>query len=406
MSKASALGAALYSIESTFGEDVAAPAIRMPILDAVDLSGLSHAKLAPGRTVQYLNDDTAHISGVQGGSFRTRFYLTGHGGVTSGATPLTSLATLLQYVLGAAVAGASGSTFTGGTATVPTTTSSGTFSAGSLCRAGVFGDTRGGGQFHAIATHVTTTMTLLTGTAVAVNAADVLHSAELVHSLELPSSLAAVTGISWRLHTANLQVDCHGCYATGLTINLPVDGTLPTVDITWAASWWEYGTATFPSATSMEEFVPAPAGPSGSVFLNAKGTATRALRTVTGLTVTIATNIQPVIAPGGVGQYQACVGARRTPMDIMVEWEEEAPAASATPQSDTDWDEQKHMLYTLNSVAGRAVGVYFPRLTPAGERPSQNANNGMNRQMRRFKATTGDTKTTDLTASAIRLGLA
>jgi hypothetical protein len=241
---------------------------------------------------------------------------------------------------------------------------------------------------------------------VAPNSGDALHSAEMIHTLELPASLAAVRGISWRLLTANLQVDCHGCYATGATITIPVDGTLPTIEIEWAVSWWEPVSATFPTATAMEEFMPAPAGPTGSFFLNAKGTATRATRTPTALTITIATNIVPIMSTGGVGTYQTIVGARRTPMDIRVQWEQEAPAASTTPQSDTDWDQEKHLLYTANSIAGRAVGIYFPRLIPVGARPVQNASNGLNRQLFVYKAVTGDTKTTDLTASAMRIALA
>jgi hypothetical protein len=406
MSKASALGAALYINESTFGQD-ATPTIRMPIIDPVDLSNFSHEKLAPNRTVQYLQDDTDHITGPQEGTFRTRFYLTGHGSATSGSTSLTSLATLLQYVFGAAaVSAASGTTFTGGTATTPITVASATFSAGSLCRAGVFGDGRGGGQFHAVQTHSTTNLILLTGMAVAPTNGDVCHSAELISVLELPASLSAVTGISWRLFTANLQVDAHGCYASNITLTLPVNGGLPIIEIEWRASWWEFISETFPNAASQEEFMPAPAGPSGSVFLQTFGTATRATRTTTAFTVSIATNIVPVDAPGGVGQYQKCVGARRNPMEITVEWEEEAPSASTTPQSDTDWDEKKHLLYTLNSVAGRAVGVYFPCLRPIANRPTQNSTDGQNRQMRRYKATTAASRVTDLTAAAIKIALA
>jgi hypothetical protein len=405
MSKASALSAALYIAESTFGED-ATPNIRMPILGPVDLSGLTQDKLAPDRAVQYLNDDTPHVTGIFGGNVRTAFHLTGHGSATSGATALTSLATLLQYVFGAAVASAaSGTTFTGGTATAPTTTASATFAAGSLCRTGSTGDARGGGQFAAITSHVTTTLNLLTAMGAAPTNGDVLHSAEMVHTLELPASLAAVTGISWRFFTANLQVDCHGCYPTSVTITVPVDGTLPRIEIDWTVAWWEFVSTTFPSAASMEEFMPAPSGPTGSFYLQAKGTATRATRTPTAFTISIATNIVPIVGPGGT-TGQAIVGARRTPMDIRVEWEEEAPAASTTPQSDTDWDQEKHLLYTANSIAGRALGIYFPRLIPVERRPVQNANNGLNRQMRRFKAVTGDTKTTDLTASAMRLALA
>jgi hypothetical protein len=408
MSLPSTLSAALYVAENTFGED-ATPTIRMPIIDPVDLSGLLQNKLPTNRAVQHLNDGTPEVDGPQGGTFRTRFYLTGHGSTTSGATALTSLATMLGYVFGGAVASAaSGTTTTGGTAAAPTTTASATFTAGTLCRIGAGGsspDGRGSGQFAAIASHVTTTLNLLTALGASPNNGDVLYSAENVYTLELPSSLAAVTGLSWRLLTGNLQIDAHGCYASSVTITAPINGELPVIEIEWTCARWEFVSETFPTATTGEEFSPAPAGPTGSVFVQAKGTATRATRVITGLTINVSTGIVPITAPGG-GAYQAVVGARRTPMEISVEWEEEAPAASATPASDTDFGQEKHLLYTLNSFTGRAVGIYFPRLVPTAARPTQNQNNNLNRQMRRYLARTGDTRTTDLTASAIRLAFA
>lgn len=406
MSKASALQAALYVTESTFGED-ATPTIRMNLVDPVDLGGLSHEKLEPGRTTQFLHDGTPHITGPMGGQVVTKHYLTGHGSATSGATALTSLATLLQYVVGAAaVSAASGSTFTGGTASVPTTTASGTFSAGSLCRMGTKGDGRGDGQFLAIATHTGTNMTLLTAAPAAPSNGDVLHSAEMVSVLELPASLANMTGLTWRFFTANLQYDCHGCFATGYRITTPVNGGLPMIEITWSVSWWEAISATFPTATAGEMFQPAPCGPGGSVYVQAKGTVTRATRTITSFAITVDLNTQPIRAPGGVSVYQSIVGARRAKPNISVEWEEEAPAASTTPQSDTDWDEQKHVLLTCSPVSGQALAFYFPRLCPMGPKPTQGEADGLNRQPRRYAAYTGDTQTTDLTASAMRFALA
>src|SRR6185437_3387009 len=80
-----------------------------------------------------------------------------------GATASTDLPTLLGFVFGTSgVSAANGTTATAGTATAITTAASGTFAAGSLCRVGALGDGRGGGQFAAILSHVTTTLTLLT----------------------------------------------------------------------------------------------------------------------------------------------------------------------------------------------------------------------------------------------------
>jgi hypothetical protein len=407
MSRASALGAALYNTEASWGEAVNTFATRMPTLDMLDVSGLVREKVEAARTVQFLNDGTEHIDGVFGGSFVTRFYLTGHGSATSGATPATSLPTMLQYVLGAAPAAASGTTAAAGsTATVVNTAASDTIADGALVRVGTNGDGRGGGQFAAVSTHITTVMTLLTALGGAPNNGDVIHSAEVVHVLELPSSLAAMTGLRWRLLSANGQFDCHGCFATRVSIVLPVNGELPTIEIEWAVSWWEFQSTTFPTATTQEEFEPAPCGPTGSFFFQTKGTATRATRIATSLAIGIELNTVAIRAPGGVNAGQAVVGARRNPMRITVEFEEEAPTATTTPQSDIDWDEQKHLLYTCNSIAGRALAAYFPRLCPMGTRPSQNSTDGQNRQVRRYAAYTGDARTTDLEAAAIKLAFA
>jgi len=408
MSKAAALQSALYDLESAsiFGEDIT-PTIRMMLVDRVDLSSLSHEKLEPNRTTQLLHDGTPHITGPQGGTVTTKHYLTGHGSATSGATALTSLATLLLNVFGAAAASAaSGTTFTGGTATAPTTTASGTFIAGSLCRAGVKGDGRADGQWAAISSHAATTLNLLTGLPAAPNNGDVLHSAETINVLELPASLGAIRGITWRFQTANLQYDCHGCYAQSARFTVPVNGGLPFVEITWGVAWWEPVAGTFPTATSGELFQPGPSGPGGSFFLNAVGTATRAVRTITSFSINVNLNTKPIMAPGGITNYQAIVGARRAKPDITVEWEEESPAASTTPQSDTDWDTQYHALLSCCVAPGSALAFYFPRLCPMGPKPVQGVTDDLNRQPRRYAAYSGNTQTTDLTASAMRIGLA
>ena len=408
MSKAAALQSALYDLEnaSIFGEDIV-PTTRMNLVDRVDLSSLVHQKLEPNRTTQLLHDGTPHITGPQEGEVVTKHYLTGHGSATSGATALTSLPTLLLQVLGAAaVSAASGTTFTGGTAAVPTTTASGTFTAGSLCRGGVKGDGRCDGQWAAIATHTTTTLTLLTALPAAPSNGDVLHSAETISVLELPSSLGALRGITWRFQTANLQYDCHGCYAKSVRFTVPVNGGLPLVEITWGVSWWEPVAGTFPTATSGELFQPGPSGPGGSFFLAAVGTASRSTRVITSFSINVELNTKPIMAPGGITNYQAIVGARRAKPTITVEWEEEAPAASTTPQSDTDWDTQYHALLSCCVAPGSALAFYFPRLCPMGPKPTQGATDDLNRQPRRYAAYSGNTQTTDLTASAMRIGFA
>ena len=207
MSNPGQLGSITYEAESGFAPDVTTfTTLRLPIIAPVDASGLVHNKLDSNRVVQYRNDGTAWILGTMGGSFKTKFYLPGHGSTTSGATSITALETLLGLVFGnAAVSSANGTTLTGGTATAPTTTASGTFSAGSLCFVGSLGDTRGGGQGYAISTHVTTTLTLLTALIGAPTNGDVLYSATTIYPSESPTS-TTVTSLRFLLQTANLML--------------------------------------------------------------------------------------------------------------------------------------------------------------------------------------------------------
>ena len=85
MSRSSRLGAVSYNTEASWGEDLTTFGTRLPVLTQVDVSGLSHEKMAPDRVVQYRNDDTLHIPMLMGGSFRTKLYLTGHGSATTAA---------------------------------------------------------------------------------------------------------------------------------------------------------------------------------------------------------------------------------------------------------------------------------------------------------------------------------
>jgi len=409
---AAALGFLAYEAESTFGENVSTFTTGISTLAPVDTSGLSHAKVAAGRTVQFLQGGDPHISTVMGGSFKTKHYLCGHGSATSGSMSLTDVPTLLGIILGASSASASGTTFTGGTATAPTTTSSGTFAAGALVRAGTgvagstASDTRGSGQVAAISTHATTTLNLLTALPGAPNNADVLHSAEMVYITE--AAATAITGTRWLLQSANLEYECHGCYPTAIAINgLGPDGSLPSFDVTWGVSWFKYSTATFPSATSPQKFLPAPSGGANySFFFQTQGTATRSTRTVRSMSISINLGVTPIMGPGGTNQYQVIVGATRTPSSIAWEWVEDAPAATTSPQLETDWTTTMHGLLTLSATAGSAMGIYSPKLCPMDSKPVQFNDGGLNRVRYRYAAYAGDTTTTDLTASAIRFGFA
>jgi hypothetical protein len=253
VSNAGELGALLYEAESAWGEDVTTFAThRLPVLGPIDLTGITHPKIDPQRINQYLQGGTQHILSTQDATFKIKLHLTGHGSAPTGSLTTDPMETFLgTYVFGKLTQSASASTtLTGGTAAAPATTASGTFAAGALAAIGALGDGDGNGQVYAIATHITTTLTLLNeldGTPV--NGA-VLYPGL---NLYLPESAtdAAATVPSFRLlaMTANLKVELHGCFVQGWTIGGTNIGETPFIDLDIRASWWRYSTAgTFPSA--------------------------------------------------------------------------------------------------------------------------------------------------------------
>ncbi len=408
MANPSKLGAICYEAESTWAEDVTSFAtLRLPITAPVDCTGLKHEKVSPDRTVQYRNDGTAWILGTMGGSFKTKLWLTGHGTTTSGATSITLVETLLGRVFGnAAVSAASGTTATGGTSTVPITTASGTFSAGSLLRIGALNDGRGGAQFYPIATHVTTNMTLLLGTPVAVNAADVLYSATTFYPSENPTT-TSVGSNRFLIQTANLMYECHGCVPIAVSFSSLAPKTVPWIEITWSVSWWRYSTATFPSTATTESFQPGPIT-AGSIRVQDFGTATTVATRVARdfkMDYKLGVELQP--GPGGVSPYQDIVSARRTIDEIKISWSEDADAATTSPvlpgyATATTF---KQVMATFSTAAGSAFGAYFPRVCVT-EVPIQYTENNVNRLRFTGMAYSSTTTTTDLTLSAARFGFA
>lgn len=398
----SALGAVLYSPETNFGENVTTYATRLPILEAVDLSSFGQDKVDSNRVIQRRNDGTQWIRGPQGATFKTKLHLTGHGSGTGGATALTSLYTLLGFVLGtSAVSAASGTTAAAaGTAAVPTTVASGTFSAGSIARFGTGGltsDARGQGQFGAIATHVTTNMTMLTALPAAMNAADVIGSAEMAFAADT----ATVTSHRFRFLTGNLQIEAHGCFATDISFGGNNAGEIPFVEITWTAAWWTFVAVTFPSVATIETFSPSPCA-AGSFFFNAVGTSTRVALDTRDFSLTYKLGVAPITGPNGTSEFQTIVGAVRTPDSISISFTLDADAATATPTLAGYWDgtTEFHALYTLNPIAGAAVAFRFNRLCVMGPRPVQMDKDGLNRTKIELMAYTGTTNTNDLTGSA------
>jgi hypothetical protein len=419
MSRPSATAAIAYATESTFGENTSTFGTRLNILDAVDPSGLMQAKLDCANVQQLLQGGDLNITGIKGGSFKTKFYLPGHGSTTSGAMSATDIPTLLGIVLGGSSTGPTGTTCTAtNTASALTTAASATFTAGQMCRVGLSpvgntaGDSRGNGQWGAIVSHVTTTLTLLNALPAAPGNTDVVYSAETVFIAEQTAgtpTASAITGTRWLLQGANMQYECHGCYPTAISFAVGVNGSLPSFEVTWGVSWWTYSTASFPSATSVQVFNPAPGGGAGaSWFFAAQGTATRTTRAVRSWTMNVALNTMPQIGVGGSDVAQIYTGAVRGPATVTVEWTQDAETATLTPTTETDWTSTtaSHGLMSLSTAIGTAMGFYFPRLVPIGNKPVQFNDGGINRVKYQYQAYADSTRVTDILASAVRIGFA
>jgi hypothetical protein len=406
------MGAICFEAESSFGENVSTFATgRLAHQGMVDTSGLEQAMIECGNVQQHLQGKDAPIVGVMGGGFKTKLYLCGHGSTTAGATSATNVPTLMGLALGSSgVSAASGTTATGGTASVPTTTASGTFTAGSLARfgTGIAGSTaadgRGSGQWAAIASHVTTTMTLLNALPGAPNNGDVIYSAEMVYLSELPTS-TAITGMRGLLQTNNQQYEVHGCWAKSITFAIDLAGGLPTYEVDWGTSWFKPVSTTFPSAVTMQTFQPAPAGGNTSWFFQDYGTVTRNTVTARSWSLTVGLNNIPLVGPGGVNQYQVNVGAVRGPAKAQISFVVDAPTASTTPQNETDWAQvatAKHGLLGLSSGIGTSFAVYAPRMFPAGSKFIQRDDGGINRVRYTYDCTADSSRSTDQLASAVR----
>lgn len=392
--------------ETNFAENVSTFAeLRVPHKGTIDVSGLKHAKIDSERAHQYLNDGTPHILGTQGGSFKTVTYLTGHGSTTAGAVSPTAYEMFIGDIFGFATeSAAAGTTLTGGTAAAPTTTASGTFAAGSLAAIGVPGDGAGNGQVHAIGTHATTTLNLLTGLAGAPTNGDVLRSGVNFYYPETPTTTLP-TSYRFRVLTANDRYLLHGCVPTEVKVTGTNPGETPMLEVTWSVARWSRTTGgTFPSTLATESALPAPVA-GGSLFVQTVGTATRATLVMRSLSIDITHGMEVQKGSGGFGAHQDVVSARRLPTRIKVTVVVDADANTATPTVD-GWftgTNKKHLLATLSCVDGSTVAFYFPNACVVGDRPVQKIDGNVNRYQVEFMAYTGPTTTSDLTLSCMRM---
>src|SRR5688500_3671404 len=225
MSRFSKLGAILYDVEASWAGASTVWSKRAPLIGMVDCSGLEQAKLDPDFTTPYRNDGTRYIPGPKGGSFKTKLYMPGHGGPTSGAIAVTELETLVGNVLGnILVTGATGTTFAAGWTKSAGNTAAGgsgvyTAGVGGIIWGGVKGDGRADGQAAVVASQAALAMVLLTELPAIPNAGDILHTGvNMFPSENVAHAGAAVISYRFLLQTANQVYRCYGCAPSTFTI--------------------------------------------------------------------------------------------------------------------------------------------------------------------------------------------
>lgn len=410
MSRSSKLGAVLYNTETTFGEVATTFGTRLQTIGPVDVSGLQQQMLMADRTVQLRNEITPGVRGVFGGSFKTRFYLTGHGSTAAGAITLNALETLLGIVIGNVAAAGSNTTSSGtGSASAPGVAAANGTTAGALARFGAIGDARGNGQFAAVSTHTTSVMTLLTALDANMSNGDVVYNPANIYPTEDPTASNLVTGTRWLLQGPNLQYEAHGCYPKALTLSGLNTAEEPSGEIDWGVSWFRpVATPTFPSATSVQTFDHAPVS-NGSFFLANHGTATRTKEAIRSFSIAIKLGIVELRGPEAPFERSVIRGCARTPDEVSGEFVIDSEDATATPRLAAKWEANTtplHILYTWSAADGTAGGLYLPRVYPSDEKPTQFDMDGLNRVRFKFRAGADNTKSSALERAAYRIASA
>jgi len=161
-----------------------------------------------------------------------------------------------------------------------------------------------------------------------------------------------------------------------------------------------------PSAVTSNQYNPAVTA-AGSLFMNDVGTSTRSLRVARSISLDVTLGMAKGPGPGGVGQYQGNVSCARLPSQVKWSWIEDSGATGTSPalQALGTGSTNQHILLTLSTAAGSAVGFYSPNVCVSTV-PVQFNNNGINSMKFEGVAHTGTTTTNDLTASALRMGWA
>ena len=401
----SAKGALLYAAESSWAEVSTIYGTRLPIAGDVNaiLAGCMQPKDPAQITTQYNNEGRRDALMPQTCEFDVPLWLAGHGSsCASGAIGATSVPTFLGLCLGGSNAGQTGGTVNAGTSAVQFSLTDAVGVAGGLFRLGALPDGAGGGEWYCW--NNPSTATILNAAAGTPSAGAVVYGAETVHANETSSQMSSMR---FNALTASQRVGIWGAVCTGVTIEGTNVGELPKIIPKFTASAWdEESASTWPCVTAVDNFVPAPCT-AGRLWINTIGTSTRAVRSVRDVKIQI--NIETSVGPGydSLRPYSTMTGCVRIKSTPIITWTEDAEAAGTQSLADIyEATALKHIMFSMSTADGSAMGFYLPNAKCNDRRPVQQAIDGRNQVSVTFEGMSGPTATTELTHSAWRLGFA
>ena len=401
-------GALLYAAETAgtgWAEVSTTYGTRLPIAGDVNaiLAGCQQPKDPAQITTQYNNEGRRDALMPQTCEFDVPLWLAGHGSsCATGAVSATSVPTFLGLCLGGSNAGQTGGTVNAGTSAVQFSLTAAVGVAGALFRLGALGDGAGGGEWYCWSNPATAT--ILNAAAGTPSAGAVVYGAETVYCNE---TLSTVSSMRFNALTANQRVGIWGAYCSGVTIEGTNTGELPKATPHLIASAWDEESASvWPCVTAQDSFVPSPCT-AGRLWINTVGTSTRAVRSVRDVKIQINVETYPIMAYDSLRQYQTIIGCVRGASTPIISWTEDAEAAGTQSLADIyDATSLKHIMFSMSTADGSAMGFYLPNAKCITPRPVQNAVDGLNRVSVSFQGMSGPTATTELTHSAWRLGFA
>lgn len=390
-----------YASESSWAEATDTWGTRLQLIGQPTVS-LTQDRIAEPISQQYAEEGKAGVLGVRGGEITISLALTGHGGTTAGSLTATDLYTLMKLFFGGGDADDTGDTVSSATDAGQFAVTPSTYNDGALIRVGALGDGRCEGQWGAVLDGTTiTTLTDMPGTP---NAADVVYAAQNIYPLESTNS-STVTSLRFLVQTANNQYKLRGCFPTSWAISGLSAGEQPQIDLTFACSWWDFASETFPSATATD----AKAGTicsNGSFFYNDVGTTTRQTASLRSWSISGEMDTQPLMGPDAVNTYQAIVGARRVRNAVTFTTMVDAEAAGTTTWGDIfDAGTLQHILIGCSVVDGKALAFYFPNAELVS-RPTQTTSDGLNRVECQWRALTGTDTASEREMASFVIGMA